>query len=223
MFQDLTCDDIFRIETKRLWLRWPRAADAPAITSFAKLSEVAQWTAGIPHPYPKGEAERFVLQARADTASGKALILAITQKAGARQVIGLISGTSAAGPDLELGYVLAPPMWGKGFTSEVAKPFVDALFRLSMANRIVANSRVHNAASRRVLEKTGFTYMGSGLHLLPARGGMYPCDRFQLDRKRWAAMLIAAGESQAMLAMAQQTPGTDEGKVHAAASEQIDT
>jgi len=223
MFQDLTCDDIFRIETKRLWLRWPRAADAPAITSFAKLSEVAQWTAGIPHPYPKGEAERFVLQARADNASGKALVLAITQKAGARQVIGLISGTSGSGPDLELGYILAPSMWGKGFTSEVAKPFVDALFRLSMANRIVANSRVHNAGSRRVLEKTGFTYLGLGLHVLPARGGMYPCDRFQLDRKTWAAMLIAAGESQAMPAMAQQTPGTDEGKVHAAASEQIDT
>jgi RimJ/RimL family protein N-acetyltransferase len=223
MFQDLTCDDIFRIETKRLWLRWPRAADAPAITSFAKLSEVAQWTAGIPHPYPKGEAERFVLQARADTASGKALILAITQKAGARQVIGLISGTSAAGPDLELGYVLAPPMWGKGFTSEVAKPFVDALFRLSMANRIVANSRVQNLASRRVLEKTGFTYVGSGLHFLPARGGMHPCERFQLDRKTWAAKLVAAGESQAMPAMAQQASDANEGKALAAASEQIDT
>jgi len=223
MFQDLTSDDIFRIETKRLWLRWPRAADAPAITSFAKLAEVAYWTAGIPHPYPKGEAERFVLKARADNASGKALVLAVTQKAGARQVIGLISGTSSAEADLELGYVLAPPMWGKGYTSEVAKPFVDALFRLSMANRIVANSRVQNTASRRVLEKTGFAFTGSGLHFLPARGGMHPCDRFQLDRKTWAAKLIAAGESQAMPAMAQQPPDANEENILAAASEQIDT
>jgi RimJ/RimL family protein N-acetyltransferase len=222
MFQDLTADDIFCIETKRLWLRWPRAADAPAITSFAKLAEVAQLTAGIPHPYPQGEAERFILKARADNASGTALVLAITQKAGARQVIGIISATPAAAADIELGYILAPPMWGKGFTSEVAKQFVDTLFRLSMANRIVANSRVHNVASRRVLEKTGFAFIDSGLQFLPARGGMHPCDRFQLDRKTWAANLIAAGERQSLPAMAQQSPDPNEGKVLAAASERID-
>jgi RimJ/RimL family protein N-acetyltransferase len=222
MFQDLTSDDIFHIETKRLWLRWPRAADAPAITSFARLAEVAQATAGIPHPYPPGEAERFILKARADNASGTALVLAIAQKAGARQVIGLISATPAAPADIELGYVLAPPMWGKGYTSEVAKPFVDTLFRLSMANRIVAHSRVQNVASRRVLEKTGFTYIDSGLHLLPARGGMHPCDRFQLDRKTWAANLIAAGESRSLPAMAQQSPGANEEKVLAPASEQVE-
>ena len=28
MFPDLTRDDVFRLETRRLWLRWPRAADA---------------------------------------------------------------------------------------------------------------------------------------------------------------------------------------------------
>lgn len=223
MFQDLTADDIFCIETKRLWLRWPRAADAPAITSFAKLAKVAQLTAGIPHPYPQGEAERFILKARADNASGTALVLAIAQKAGARQVIGLISATPAAEADIELGYVLAPPMWGKGYTSEVTKPFVDTLFRLSMANRIVAHSRVQNVASRRVLEKTGFTYIDSGLDFLPARGGMHPCDRFRLDRKTWAANLISAGESQSLPAMAQQSPGATDEKVLAPASEQVDT
>ncbi|MGH6856132.1 MAG: GNAT family N-acetyltransferase, partial [Methylocella sp.] len=52
MFPDLTADDIFRIETKRLWLRWPRASDAPAITSFVSLAQTARMTASIPHPYP---------------------------------------------------------------------------------------------------------------------------------------------------------------------------
>jgi RimJ/RimL family protein N-acetyltransferase len=222
MFQDLTSDDIFCIETKRFWLRWPRAADAPAITSFAKLAEVAQATAGIPHPYPPGEAERFILKARADNASGTALVLAMTQKSGARQVIGIISGTPAGAAVIELGYVLAPAMWGKGYTSEVAKPFVDTLFRLSMANRIVANSRVQNIPSRRVLEKTGFTFVDSGLHFLPARGGMHPCDRFELDRKTWAANLIAAGESRALPAMAQQAPDPIEGKMLAVATGQIE-
>ena len=51
MFPDLTTDDIFRIETKRLWLRWPRASDVASITSFASLAHVARMTALIPHPY----------------------------------------------------------------------------------------------------------------------------------------------------------------------------
>ena len=59
MFPDITCDDIFRLETRRLWLRWLRAADAPAVASFASLAPVAQMTAAIPHPYPAGEAGAF--------------------------------------------------------------------------------------------------------------------------------------------------------------------
>ena len=31
MFPDLTRDDVFRLETRRLWLRWPRLADVQAI------------------------------------------------------------------------------------------------------------------------------------------------------------------------------------------------
>ena len=64
-FPDISCDDIFRLETSRLWLRWLRAGDAAAVTAFASQAEVAQMTASIPHPYPPGEAERFVLAARA--------------------------------------------------------------------------------------------------------------------------------------------------------------
>ena len=37
-----------------------------------------------------------------------------------------------------------------------------------------------------MLEKCGFSYLDTGLDLLPARGGLHPCDRFQLDRKTWA-------------------------------------
>src|SRR4029450_8317355 len=108
MYPDLTSNVIFRIETKRLWLRWPRASDAPAITSFVSLAQVAQMTATVPHPYPSGEAERFILQSRADKASGTALVLAIVQKSGTPQAIGLLSAIPAGARDIEFGYVLAP-------------------------------------------------------------------------------------------------------------------
>lgn len=189
MFPDLTSDDVFRIETKRLWLRWPRAADAAAIKSFAGLADVAQMTAEIPHPYPPGEAERFVFQARADNACGRGLVLAITQKGAERGVIGLVAAHADQSSNIEIGYALAPSSWGKGIATEAVKALIDTVFRLTKAERLVANSRVINPASRRVLEKCGFAYIDTGLDNLPARGGLHPCDRFELDRASWMKRL----------------------------------
>jgi RimJ/RimL family protein N-acetyltransferase len=185
MFPDLTRDDVFRLETKRLWLRWPRAADSAAITAFATLAEVAQMTAAIPHPYPPKEADRFIFKARAENAAGLALHLAMTRKSGPRVIFGVISAVANGEKDVEIGYALAPEMWGKGFASEAVRMVVDTIFALTPAMRILANSRDNNPASRRVLEKSGFAYVDSGLDMLAARGGLHPCDRFRLERADW--------------------------------------
>jgi len=185
MFPDLTCDDVFRIETKRLWLRWPRATDAGAIAEFVGNADVAQMTAEIPHPYPQGEAVRFILKARAENAAGEALHLVVTQKAAGRAVVGLVSARADANKDVEIGYAMAPQVWGKGFATEAVRAMVDLIFNVTPVTRLVAKSRVVNAASRRVLEKSGFTHADTGLDFLPARGGLHPCDRLQLDRQAW--------------------------------------
>lgn len=187
MFPDLTRDDVFHLETSRLWLRWPRASDAAALAAFASLPEVARMTAAIPHPYPPGEAERFILKSRVGNAEGSALTLVITPKGGAGPAFGLVSATLSATRDVELGYVLSPAQWGKGYATEAAKALIGVIFGLTNANRILANSRDVNAASRRVLEKCGFAYLDTGLDPLPARGGLHPCERFRLDRKAWAS------------------------------------
>src|ERR1700734_380086 len=64
MFPDLARDDVFRIETPGLWLRWPRICDAAAIHKFCSQWEVAPFTARTPHPYPQGSCERFISAAR---------------------------------------------------------------------------------------------------------------------------------------------------------------
>ncbi|MEW6435695.1 MAG: GNAT family N-acetyltransferase [Pseudomonadota bacterium] len=187
MFPDLTRDDVFRLETQRLWLRWPRAADAATITAFASLPEVAQMTAAIPHPYPAQEADRFIFKARADNAAGRALHLALTRKNGPRAVFGLVSAIAEGPQEVELGYAIAPEMWDQGFATEAARIVIDTVFALTPATRILANSRVNNPASRAVLEKLGFTYADTGLDPLPARGGLHPCDRFRFERSKWRA------------------------------------
>ena len=201
MFPDISCDDIFRLETSRLWLRWLRASDAPAITVICSLPEVAQMTASIPHPYPVGEAERFILQARGATSGGDALILAITAKNKSRTVIGIVSAQAVGRSDVEIGYVIAPAQAGRGFATEALTALVDAAFNLTLARAIIAETRVGNTASRRVLEKCGFTHQATELRELVARGGKHPCEIFRRERSSWSR-----GQVRRLPGMVQQSP-----------------
>lgn len=187
MFPDIARDDVFRLETKRLWLRWPRVADAQAIERYSSRWEVAKMTARIPHPYPPGEAERFIFTAREANALGRDLILVIAPIRGKRDPIGMISLESRLQGRLTLGYALAPEVWGKGLATEAALATIEAGFSLTGAVEMLASAHVENPASRRVLEKCGFVHGGTGLEGAPARGGMVPCDRFSLERTAWAS------------------------------------
>ena len=163
MFPDIARDDVFRLETKRLWLRWPRVADAKAIERYSSRLEVAKMTARIPHPYPPGEAERFIFTAREANAVGRDLILVIAPIRGKRDPIGMISLESRLQGRLTLGYALAPEVWGKGLATEAALAAIDAGFSLTSAVEMLATAHIENPASRRVLEKCGFIHSGSGL------------------------------------------------------------
>ncbi len=203
MFPDISRDDIFRLETERLWLRWLRAADSPAIAAFAGLVDVARMTASIPHPYPPGEAERFILHARASTAGGDALILAATTKAKGRPLVGLVSAQVGEPGEVEFGYTIGPAYAGRGYATEMVQAMIDAVFNLTEARALVADSRTINPASRRVLEKCGFAFTGTGLKDLPARGGKHPCDFFRRDRRGWAS---GHGTPRRLPSMTQQAP-----------------
>lgn len=95
MFPDLTRDDVFRIETRRLWLRWPTAKDAPAIQRLAGERAVAEMTARIPHPLERADVDAFLLEVRGGNSAGTGLTLAIAQRTSPTALIGLVglSGT----------------------------------------------------------------------------------------------------------------------------------
>jgi RimJ/RimL family protein N-acetyltransferase len=187
MFPDLARDDVFRLETPRLWLRWPRVPDASAIERYCSRWEVAQRTARIPHPYPPGSAERFIFAAREGNSSGRDLTLVLTPLRDLRETIGAISLEGRAQGRLSLGYALAPEAWGKGLACEAVEAMIDVGFGITEAVEIVATTHLDNPASRRVLEKSGFAFVSSGLEGAPARGGLVPSDRFALARAAWSA------------------------------------
>jgi RimJ/RimL family protein N-acetyltransferase len=204
MFPDIARDDVFRLETARLWLRWPRARDAQAIHRYSSKWEVAQFTANIPHPYPKGTAERFIFAARASNAQGRDLKLVVEPSAGKRDVIGAISLEGRGTDRLALGYAFAPEIWGRGFASEAVEAMTEAAFTLTPCVEINVDVRIENAASRRVLEKAGFVFLSAGLQGAPARGGLVSCDRLQLRRELWAERRAHGAERARILAETAQ-------------------
>lgn len=193
MFPDLTRDDVFRIETRSLWLRWPRAKDAGTIVRLAGARAVAEMTARIPHPIDRAETEALVIEARRENAAGAGLAMALalrSEPAGLVGMIGIEADAVADGP--RLGYWLGQPHWGRGLATEAAAAMVHAYFAYAGGAVLTANARVENAASRRVLEKSGFAACGTAIQSVPARGGEVAVDLFRLDRAAWSARCAGA-------------------------------
>jgi RimJ/RimL family protein N-acetyltransferase len=188
MFPELTHDDVFRIETRRLWLRWPRAADVPAIVRHAGEKAVADMTALIPHPLRIPAAEAFVVETRRANTEGRGLTMAVTPRAQPTQLMGLVGITPDGDGRPHLGYWMAIPAWGQGYATEACRAMIDAFFAYTDGRELVSSTRVVNPGSRRVLEKCGFAFAGSGLHAFPARGGVFPVDEFRLDRRAWDSL-----------------------------------
>jgi RimJ/RimL family protein N-acetyltransferase len=57
---------------------------------------------------------------------------------------------------IELGYVIAPEKWNRGYCTEAVKALIDALFAMGY-REVAAGAFSHNAASMRVMEKAGMT------------------------------------------------------------------
>lgn len=187
MFPDLFRDDVFTLETPRLFLRWPKASDAAAIVTLAGDRRVAEMTARIPHPYPADEATKFIIAVRNANADGHQLMLAISTRTNPEKLIGMI-GVECGGAGTEFGYWLGVPHWGKGYMTEAAQALIDALFLYTEEEAVSASIRVMNTASRKVLEHCGFQYEGGGMCIRPAWGDSTPSDTYRLTRSLWSSL-----------------------------------
>jgi ribosomal-protein-alanine N-acetyltransferase len=86
-------------------------------------------------------------------------------------------------PAVEVGWAVVPERWGQGVATELALRSVEVAFGTLALRELIAFTLPDNIASRRVMEKAGFTYsrdirhMGMphalyrrGPHASPARG-----------------------------------------------------
>lgn len=178
-------DEVFLIETPRLWLRWPTAADAEALQVAASRQCVAAQTSSWPHPLPPGFAAARIERIRATNPTGKGLSLVLARKVNPARAIGLVGVHDVGDSRLDLGYLLEYASHGRGLMSEAVAAFVFNLFTYGRPASIVASTLPTNVSSQSVLEKCGFHAVGQSRCAAPARGGEVEARAFELYRADW--------------------------------------
>ncbi|CAH0338634.1 GNAT family protein [Rhizobium sp. CECT 9324] len=173
--------------SQRLVLRSPHVEDIDALAYLANNAAIATMVSRMPHPYTAKDAADFVR--RTNIGEIGKCVYAIT-KAENGEFLGCCAlEPHAADEDtLEMGYWLGEPYWNRGYATEAAHALIDMAFRTRDIARIDARCRVTNIASRRVIQKCGFQFQGSGMVGNLAMGGMVPVEWYRLDRKTWLSL-----------------------------------
>lgn len=107
----------------------------------------------IPNPYLPEEADKFIKN-QADVFP--VLNFAILDEGEIVGGIGIILQEDVYKMNVELGYWIAEPFWGKGIATIAVGLMAQYVFDTFAINRIVAEVFDYNKASMRVLEKNGF-------------------------------------------------------------------
>ena len=158
----------FLILTPRLALRPETAADRLAVNALAANPAIAlNLCATIP---PDG---------------GNTFVVA--ERLTGRLVGAAVHGVTGLGSGMEVALWIGEPDWGRGYATEAAQALIDHAFADNGVGVLWCSHRVTNPRARRVIEKCGFQFRGSGMVRLAGRGA-FPIERFALDRRTWASL-----------------------------------
>ncbi|UWQ16830.1 GNAT family N-acetyltransferase [Jannaschia sp. M317] len=159
------------VKTSRLTLRPVRRSDMGLIDHYAGDLRVSRMTTTIPHPLPPGATDAFVTRCMSDP-DGEIVWVMDAVDIALGELVGLISLHPMDRNQAEIGYWVAPSVWGKGLGSE-------AVTGLMQANPL-GNAQVFgkvfqdNPPSARVLTNAGFDYIGDAEAFSVARGAIVP-------------------------------------------------
>jgi [ribosomal protein S5]-alanine N-acetyltransferase len=87
----------------------------------------------------------------------------------------------------EMGYILAPALWGRGYMHEALHALVDFAFGKLELNRLEAEIDPRNGASARSLERLGFAKEGHLFERWIVNGEVSDTGLYGLLARQWAA------------------------------------
>jgi RimJ/RimL family protein N-acetyltransferase len=167
------------LETGRLILRPPKAADISAFLPLLGDFQVSKNLSRVPHPYTEDNACAFIVLAAQGWRTGEDLAFAILRK-GDGSYIGVCGVHPARG--WEFGYWLGRPFWGSGYATEAVGRLIRYAFEELGAEELHAGWFFDNPASGHVLEKLGCEPDGSEERPCLSRGCKVFCHKVALKR-----------------------------------------
>lgn len=87
----------------------------------------------------------------------------------------------------ELGYWIAPPHQGRGYVTEAARAVVDDAFARLALRKVAVGCIADNTASRRVIEKLGFRFVGAQRDHCFRHGRWWDHLAYELTAPEWEA------------------------------------
>ena len=147
------------IRTERLTIRAFTLDDVPGIHAALYADPSAMHFIGGPHSL---ERTRQGIAGYVDhqRAAGYSFWAVVLEETG--ELIGEagLYPMNGSGPDIELGYALGTPWWGRGYATEAARAILHAAFENLGVERVVAVAKRENTDSLHVLDKLGFRMEG---------------------------------------------------------------
>jgi len=146
------------IETARLRLRRPRAADVDAVHAYRSRPDVARHLSAGTWTREKTAAELAEYAASGFARPGDELVL-LVELLGTGEVVGEV-GLVRMERGAEVGYVLHPEHGGRGLATEAVSAVVAAAFA-DGSSRVIARTDAANRASRALCERLGMTLVAT--------------------------------------------------------------
>jgi len=155
-----TIASLERVETERLVCLRPTLDHDVHVVALVRDPRVARTLSATGEPPGEHEVLANLLgkQAHWDR-YGYGLWAIFDRASGAFVGRGGLQHTAVSGSDeVEVGWAIVPERWGEGLATELALASVNAGFETLALGELIAYTHPDNLASRRVMEKAGFSY-----------------------------------------------------------------
>lgn len=139
--------------------KWQLADAADLARAVSNPKILQNLRDGLPYPYTEQDGREFI-SAMLAAEGNDTFAFAVTVDGKVAGSIGAFRQTNIHSRTAEMGYYLAEEYWGQGIMTQAVKELCDHIFSRTDILRIYAEPFVDNTASRRVLEKAGFTCEG---------------------------------------------------------------
>ncbi len=159
-----------RIETERLLFRAMERGDAEDMYEYSSNEETVRYLLWPTHE-SLAYTRSYLTYVRELYKQGKFYDWAVVLK-NENKMIGtggytLVDEKNRSG---QIGYVLNPAFWGKGYGTEIASELLSFGFNVLKLNRIEALYMTGNTGSVRVMEKCGMTFEGVSREMMYVKG-----------------------------------------------------